>query len=290
MSMCALKRSESTWRRRAGQRARINRAGLALVEALGVRHDDGVIGGRRAHLLEEGPPRLESADERRVCRHRLASERPDPVDLGAPGRVSQRHGHVGPERGTDVAPALVADRLVVLERVARGVGRAEHLDVEALVQRAGEELRRRQARFQAIVDGHRGSAVQRLGDAEDPFELVLQPTTRGCSAIQVEMIGEQLPDLAWVGLDRCTVARRDAQALERDALRVEHARDVVIGDHQQRRGIGERLVAGEQFRLDVPVRAHQRQRLHASVEVDGDLSSRGFRVEVPVRMEHGRTA
>jgi hypothetical protein len=56
------------------------------------------------------------------------------------------------------------------------------------------------------------------------------------------VIGEQLPDLAPVGLGRRAVAGRHAHALERDPLRVQHPKDVVVRDDEQLCRIRERLV------------------------------------------------
>ena len=101
------------------------------------------------------------------------------------------------------------------------------------------------------------------------------------------MVGEELPDLAWVGLDSRAVAGGNAQLLEPHALRVEHPGDVVIGDDQQRRRIGEWLVGREHLRIDVAVRADQRQRLDAGIEVGGDCPRGGIRIEVSMRVHRG---
>ena len=86
------------------------------------------------------------------------------------------------------------------------------------------------------------------------------------------MVGEGLPDFAVVGLDRPAIPPRHAERLQRHALRVEHAEDVVVGDDQQIGRAAERVVrVGEHARVDVAVRADQRQARHLPVEVLGDL-------------------
>ena len=101
------------------------------------------------------------------------------------------------------------------------------------------------------------------------------------------MIAEQLPDPPRVLFDRAAVDARDAQRLHRDALRVEHPDDVVIGDDDERRGIGERLVMREQPRIDVAVRAHQRQPRALGIQRACGLADDGNRAEVAIGVEHG---
>lgn len=74
------------------------------------------------------------------------------------------------------------------------------------------------------------------------------------------MIGEALPDPAVVGLDQRAIPAGDAEIFQRDALAVEHAKDVVIGNDQQlgRRAEGRRRV-GQQRGRHVAVRADDRQ-------------------------------
>jgi hypothetical protein len=50
------------------------------------------------------------------------------------------------------------------------------------------------------------------------------------------MIGENLPDFAVVLLNRPSVPPRDSEILERDTLRVEHAKNVMIGNDEEVRG------------------------------------------------------
>ena len=79
------------------------------------------------------------------------------------------------------------------------------------------------------------------------------------------MICEDLPDLAVVGLHCDAIPRRHTQRLQRDALRIEHAEDIVVGDDEQLGGSPQRGVFGKQARVDVPVRADQGQVSHPGI-------------------------
>jgi hypothetical protein len=74
------------------------------------------------------------------------------------------------------------------------------------------------------------------------------------------MLGEALPDPAVISLDWRAVVGRHAEIFEREALSVEHAEDVMVGDDEQ---LGRRAQVrgrvGQQRRWDVAVRADQRQ-------------------------------
>ena len=102
-------------------------------------------------------------------------------------------------------------------------------------------------------------AVQLLLDAEDLHQFLRQPDAGRRAAEEVEVVGERLPDFAVVGLDRPAIPPRHAQRLQRHALRVEHAKDVVVGDDQQIGRAAEGVVrVGEHARIDMAVRADQR--------------------------------
>ena len=79
-------------------------------------------------------------------------------------------------------------------------------------------------------------------------------------------LGEKPPDGARVRRDRAAVTARDAEILQRDALAVEHAEDVMVRHHEQPRRIGERLVLGVPARIGVAVRGDDRQGLDVVVE------------------------
>ena len=72
------------------------------------------------------------------------------------------------------------------------------------------------------------AAESRTVDAEQLAERLVEPEPRRRAAEQMIVLGERAPDLSRVGLDRAAVAARDAQLLERHALAVEHAENVVV--------------------------------------------------------------
>ena len=197
-------------------------------------------------------------------------------------------GQVRPERrADDAAPSGVANLPMELERVGGRIGRAEHFDLEALEERPGPELGTPQARVDSIVDAHRRRARQRLVDAEDALELVRQPGAARRAAEQIEVVREPLPDRARIGFDRAAVEPWDAERLHRHALRVEHADDVVIRDDDQRCRVREGLVERQQLRIDVAMRADERQRSEFVVQRLRGGAHGGNRTEVAVGSEHG---
>ena len=82
----------------------------------------------------------------------------------------------------------------------------------------------------------------------------------------MHVVGEQLPDVTVVDLGPAEPA-----ALERDALRVEHPQDVVVGrDEELPGGVEPRSRVGEEPQVDVPVRADDREVGDAAVQVEAD--------------------
>ena len=67
----------------------------------------------------------------------------------------------------------------------------------------------------------------------------------------------------------------DAERVERHARRVQQPRHVVVGRHEQRRRVRERLVVEQQARVDVTVRRDHRQLAHGVVELARDRADSG---------------
>ena len=86
------------------------------------------------------------------------------------------------------------------------------------------------------------------------------------------MACEDAPDLARVF--RFCVP--NLKILKRNSLAVEHPEDIVVRLHQQRRGVGKRLISGKPTRLSVSVRAENRQVLYLLVKRSGYLAHSGF--------------
>ncbi len=97
------------------------------------------------------------------------------------------------------------------------------------------------------------------------------------------MIGKGLPDLAMVCLDQPAIAPRDAQRFQGNALGVEHAEDVMVGDDEQIGGRAEGCVfIGQQRGIDVAVRRDDGQACDALVELARHPALRGVGIEEPV--------
>ena len=96
------------------------------------------------------------------------------------------------------------------------------------------------------------------------------------------MLAQAAPDNARIG--------GRSQPLERDAVRVQQARHVVVRRDEQRGGIGERRVACEQRGFDVPVRGDDRQIGDDAVQLGGDAARRRGRRQQEVRVDVQRLA
>ena len=169
--------------------------------------------------------------------------------------------------------------------VERALGRGDDLDVEPLEQRARPELGPRQAVGDVVVVGVGGLGRQAVVEAEDRLEGMVEPEPRRRAAQQVVVLGEAAPDRAAVGLGRAAVGARHAEVGERHALRAEHAEDVVVGDDEELRRIGERQVLGVPARVGVAVRADDRQVAHLGVERARKAPHRGIGRKQPVRIQ-----
>ena len=82
---------------------------------------------------------------------------------------------------------------MVIEWIARLVGRGEHLNVEALEQRSRPELTSGELFSDLRVDRVRRLRCELLSDAEDFVQLVVEPGTGGRTLKQKIVLGEQPP-------------------------------------------------------------------------------------------------
>ena len=83
------------------------------------------------------------------------------------------------------------------------------------------------------------------------------------------MPGEYAPDFARVCVG-AAVEVGDSQGFERDALRVEHAEDVVVGLNEECGGVGEGLIFGKPTWVAVAVGGDDGQVTHRFVQLRGD--------------------
>ena len=71
------------------------------------------------------------------------------------------------------------------------------------------------------------------------------------------MVANRLPDLAMITLTLRVSKSWDAELIQRNPLRIEHAEDIVIGDDQQIDRAAELIVGiGKQARIDMTVWAN----------------------------------
>ena len=87
--------------------------------------------------------------------------------------------------------------------------------------------------------------TEALVEAELGFEGVVEPEAGGGAAEEVVVAGEDAPDFARGRRCRWPSTLGMPRDFEGDALRVEHAEDVVVGLDEEGGGIGEGLVVGE---------------------------------------------
>jgi hypothetical protein len=170
-----------------------------------------VVGRRRAPGREEAASlreRVEEGSERGDGRAVHASQA---VARVRPLRRRDPEQRVGTEARDDRAiPARVPDRLVLVERVGRGVGRGEHFDVEAIEQGAWEELRRLQFLGDLVIDAERRVRRELDAHAEQVVQLVVEPGAGRRSAEEMAVDRERRPHLARMARGRGAVPRRDA--------------------------------------------------------------------------------
>src|SRR5713226_2205246 len=120
-----------------------------------------------------------------------------------------------------------------------------------------------------------------LIDTENIAQFVPQPYARRRAAKKIEVLGEELPDVTMVTFQRPSVAGRNAQPLKRYALRIEHAKDIVIRDDEQidrsAKGV---IQIGKNARIHMPMRAEQRAIGNLRIELHGDDAHGRFRIEI----------
>jgi len=106
-----------------------------------------------------------------------------------------------------------------------------------------------------------------------------QPNPAGSSAKEMKVFAEEFPNFAMVASEH---------RLQRNALRVQHARDVMVGDDEE---VGGRAKGGagvgEETRVNVTVRRDDGQRCYGLIKVAGDVLRGGVGGEEAVGIKHG---
>ena len=196
---------------------------------------------------------LHRRDEPRVVVRGRAGHLGQPRHPLRPAGAAELEVAIGPEgRDHAAGPRRVGgQRRVRGEVVARVVGGGQHRDPEPLEQGARPEGGLGEAGRQLVVDRVRRVGGRTALDAEDLHQLVLEPVPDGRAAEHVPVGAHPPPDVPRLRLGRGRL--RDTERVERDARRVQQARHVVVGRHQQRRRVRERLIREQQARVHVSV-------------------------------------
>jgi hypothetical protein len=142
---------------------------------------------------------------------------------------------------------------VSIERACGIVGGGQHFDAEPAEQGARAELGGGELLAQLVVQPVRGLAPRGTGDLKDLGQGVLKPIPAGCGAKKVPGSAEPTPDLSAVVGERASIRGLPSQPGEGGTLGNEQAQHVVIWDHQEVCGIGERFVASQEVGVDMPV-------------------------------------
>ena len=170
------------------------------------------------------------------------------------------------------------------QRIARRVRGREYLDLEALEERARPEFRRCESFRDLVVDPGRRRCIESRANAEDDCQLIVEPRRCRGAPKQVVVRCEQLPDDARVSL-RFGDLSRDTEILHRDATRVEHPQDVVIGLDDEGRRFRKRRVVGQGFGVNVTVRTDDGQASSLLIEDARHAPDRRIGIEEPVLVQ-----
>ena len=172
-------------------------------------------------------------------------------------------------------PAGLADHPVPAQVVERAVGRGDHLDAEALEQRARPEARLGRGSCGDVRRRSRRRCRPTAGslDAEDVLEGMVEPQARRRAA---EAGGSSRRTGARSARGSVSTGPPSTRGTPRSAsahaLGMQHAEDVVVGDDEELRRIGEGRVLGEPARVGVAVGADDRQRRDGRVEAPGQVA------------------
>ena len=117
---------------------------------------------------------------------------------------------------------------------------------------------------------------------------MVEPEAGGGAAEEEVVGGEEAPGCAGIDVAGAAAGVGDAEGIERDALRVEHAEDVVVGGEEESGGVGEGVVRGEPGGVGVAVLGEDGEVADGGVELGGEGALGGVGGEEAVGIEHGR--
>ena len=146
------------------------------------------------------------------------------------------------------------------ELLERRIGGCKHLQAETSVKRPRSHFGARKALSDPVVSLVGGRLPEGLVDAEERRQFVLEPKAHDRPPKCRPVAAQLPPHLAgWSNPVLRLGQWVNAQVGERDALPVKEAKDVMVGPHQERYGIGVWFVAGEHRCVDVAVRRDERE-------------------------------
>jgi hypothetical protein len=96
---------------------------------------------------------------------------------------------------------------------------------------------------------------------------------------------EAAPDRPRIAFDSSAILHLNAKVFKAHALTIEHAENVVVGNDEQRRRIGKRLVLRIPTRIRVPVRRDDGQIPNFRIEPAHHIAGSGLCWKKPVRMD-----
>ena len=153
------------------------------------------------------------------------------------------------------------------------VGGRQDRDAEAVEQRPRAVGVLPEALGHLVVD-HVGRLLRRARrDAEDAGQFGLEPEAHRRAPEQVPAFAQQPPRRPRRGFGERALPH--PEGVEPDPVGVQQPRHVMVGRHEQRRRVWERLVGEQQLRIDVAVRRDHRQVTHRVVQPPRDARSPG---------------
>jgi len=243
-----------------------------------------VVGGGRAYRLEKFPALFQGADEGLVIGDWLIGDLFQLLDILPPiGRI-QVDDPIGAKTGDDPAIPAFADGLVQFEGIGRGIGGGKDFKVEAFEQGARRKFGLGQLFGNQVIKPVGIGGAGFFINPKDFTQFVRQPDAGGCAAKKVKILAKGAPDLTVIALNGAAIPARNAQAFERNALRVKHPRHIVVGnDEQVSRGAESGVGVAEQARVNVSVRGDNRQVGNRPIEFQGQAAGGWVRGKEAVR-------
>src|SRR5579872_114838 len=245
-----------------------------------------VVSRRRAARLEIEAAAAMGVEVVRVSRRAETGDGDQFFDILMKAGAVGIHDEIWAVRRQDTPfPSRIADRVMRGQIIERAVRRRNRFDIETPKKRSRPELRLRQFLGDNVINPIGVFIVESLVDAEDALHRMFEPQARRRSPKKRPMSRKNPPDFSPVRLDRRAVASRYSKRLESDALRIKHAKDVMIRFDEKRRRIGKGLILGEPSWVGMPVRRDDRHRLDATIKAARNCPCLMFDRQQTIRMK-----